>query len=175
MSLFTKNNKMAISFIKKRIIILVIFIIFFIAGFIYQSRLIYEPMLILENSAGIAEVKINEDIFTVFIADDAKEKRRGLIGHKSLSKNSGMLFIFDSPSIPHFWMKDMQFSIDIIWIYQNQIIGWSENALPQPSVLSDELVIYYPPSLVNMVLEVAAGTVRESDMRIGDMVIINYK
>ncbi len=152
-----------------------IFIIFFITGLIYQSRLIHKPMLILENSAGTAEVKINENVFTVFIADDAEEKRRGLIGHKSLSKNSGMLFIFDSPNMPHFWTKDMQFPIDIIWIYQNQIIGWSENALPQPSVLSDELVIYYPPSLVNMALEVAAGTVRESDMKIGDMVIINYK
>jgi len=157
------------------LIIVAVFIIFVIAGLIYQTRSIYEPMLILENHTELAEVKINEDIFTVFIADDVEEKRRGLIGHESLSKKSGMLFIFDLPNIPHFWMKDMQFPIDIIWIFQNQIIGWSENALPQPSVLSDELIIYYPPSLVDMVLEVTAGTVRESNIRIGDIVIVNYK
>jgi len=155
--------------------IVAVFIIFVIAGLIYQTRPIYKPVLILESHTELAEVKINEDIFTVFIADDAEEKRRGLIGHKSLSEKSGMLFIFDLPNIPHFWMKDMQFPIDIIWIFQNQIIGWSENASPQPSALNDELIIYYPPSLVDMVLEVAAGTIRESNMRIGDMIIVNYK
>jgi len=151
------------------------FIIFVVVVLTYQARSIYEPVLILENRTELTEVKINEKVFNVFIADSEEEKRQGLIGYKSLSKNSGMLFIFDSPNMPHFWMKDMQFPIDIIWIYQNQIIGWSENALPQPSALNDELIIYYPPSLVNMVLEVAAGTVRESSIRIGDIVTVNRK
>ena len=151
------------------------FIIFVVVALTYQARSIYEPVLILENRTELTEVKINEKIFNVFIADSEEEKRQGLIGHKSLSKNSGMLFIFTVPNIPRFWMKDMQFPIDIIWIFQNQIIGWSENALPQPSALNDELIIYYPPSLVDMVLEVAAGTVRESNIKIGDIVTVNRK
>jgi len=155
--------------------IVAVFIIFVIAGLIYQAYPIYESILILENRTELTEVKINEKVFNVFIADSEEEKRHGLIGHESLSKNSGMLFIFNSPNMPHFWMKDMQFPIDIIWIFQNQIIGWSENALPQPSALDDELIIYYPPSLVDMVLEVAAGTVKESNIKIGDIVIVNRK
>ena len=157
-------------------LIVIAIILFLIAGLIYKFYPIYKQSIsILESHAELAEVKINEDIFTVFIADSKEEKKRGLIGHKSLSEKSGMLFIFDAPSVPRFWMKDMQFPIDIIWIYQNQIIGWSENATPQPSALNSELIIYYPPSSINMVLELAAGTVKASNLRIGDIVTIKYK
>jgi len=158
----------------KLIIVVIIFVI--IAGIFYKFYPDYrQSVSILESHTELAEVKINEKVFNVFVADSEEERRRGLIGHKSLSKNSGMLFIFDAPSMPRFWMKDMQFPIDIIWIYQNQIIGWSENALPQPSALNDELIIYYPPSLVDMVLEVASGTARENNIRIGDIVTVNHK
>jgi len=82
----------------------VVFIIFFVMGLIYKSRPIYKPISVLESYA-----KINDSIFIVFIADNKEERACGFIDHKSLSKNSGMLFIFDVPSVPRFWMKDMQF------------------------------------------------------------------
>jgi len=157
-------------------LIIIVTILVIIGDIFYKFYPAYKQSVsILESNTELAEVKINEDIFTVFIADDKEEQKRGLIGHKSLSERSGMLFIFDAPNIPRFWMKDMQFPIDIIWIFQNQIIGWSENALPQSSTLNSEFIIYYPPSLVDMVLEVAAGTVERKNIRIGDIVIIEHK
>jgi len=65
--------------------------------------------------------------------------------------------------------------IDIIWISQNQIIGWSENILPEPDALESEFIRYYPPEPVDMVLEVAAGIISRLNFRIGDIVTVKYK
>src|SRR5947208_11440214 len=43
-------------------------------------------------------------------------RSRGLQGKEGLKKNEGMLFIFEQDGLHRFWMKDMKFPIDIIWI-----------------------------------------------------------
>jgi uncharacterized membrane protein (UPF0127 family) len=35
---------------------------------------------------------------------------------QSLPQDQGMLFVFDDQKIRAFWMKNMQFSLDIIWM-----------------------------------------------------------
>lgn len=64
-----------------------------------------------------------------------------------------MLFIFETPGQHGFWMKDMNFSIDIVWIDENlQIVGIDKNIAPEtfPN-------IFYPNQLVKYVLEIPAG------------------
>ncbi|MEK7167375.1 MAG: DUF192 domain-containing protein, partial [Patescibacteria group bacterium] len=70
--------------------------------------------------------------------------------------------------IPSFWMKDMRFSLDIIWIKDDMIIGFEKNVQPQP--LGEELRVYQPESFVNYVLEVPAGFVDGKGIKIGDKV-----
>lgn len=55
----------------------------------------------------------------VEIADDAKEQEKGL-GHRScIGQDQGMLFVHQKPGLYSFWMKDMGFPIDIVWIDEN--------------------------------------------------------
>ena len=63
-------------------------------------------------------------------------------------------------------MRDMKFSIDIIWIRDNAVVDVSEN-LPLP-VFGNLLIEYSPSSNINKVLEVPAEFVKANNIKIGD-------
>ena len=76
-----------------------------------------------------------------------------------------MLFIFPKPARQNFWMKDMKFPIDILWIKGDKIIGVAENAaLP---ITGQELEIYSSPEEADRVLEINAGKAREWGVKVG--------
>ena len=83
-----------------------------------------------------------------------------------------MLFVFSSPGIQNFWMKDMNFPIDIIWISGGKVAGFAQDAEPQPGVPLWRLTIYTSPNNVDQVLEVPAGTVAKDGITIGAPVVI---
>ncbi len=115
------------------------------------------------------EVRVGGVTFTVELATTTMEKTRGLSYRASLADGSGMLFTF-SPGIQNFWMKDMNFPIDIIWIAEDKVVGFVKNAEPQPGASLWELTIYNSPDGVDRVLEVNAGIVAKDNIKIGDLV-----
>ena len=66
-------------------------------------------------SSGVI-LEIGEETFIVEIADNDEERVRGLSLREPIEANRGMLFIFDVSGNYSFWMKDMLFALDIIWI-----------------------------------------------------------
>ena len=52
----------------------------------------------------------------VEVADTLKKRSLGLGKRASLKKGWGMLFVFEKRKPHRFWMKDMQFPLDIIWL-----------------------------------------------------------
>lgn len=67
------------------------------------------------------------------VADTEASRVLGLSGRDSLSDDRGLLFVFDQPSEQHcFWMKDMKFTIDMVWFDENkQVIHTADNVSPQ--------------------------------------------
>ena len=56
------------------------------------------------------------------VADEPDERALGLMNRKKLAKNMGMLFVYDKPSAPQFWMKNTLVSLDIVFSdYEGQI------------------------------------------------------
>ncbi len=114
----------------------------------------------------IPQVTIGGHTFVVTLAKTADEHERGLSGKKSMSQNEGMLFVFENNGLYSFWMKDMLFPLDIVWIDENnKIVHVEENLLPQTypkSFISKELAKY--------VLELNGGIVRKNSIRVGDKV-----
>lgn len=81
------------------------------------------------------------------------EREQGLSGQKALPKDSGVLFVFQSAGVYGFWMKDMNFPIDMVWIGADKTVsgvapGVSPSSYPQ---------IFYPPTPITYVLELASG------------------
>lgn len=118
------------------------------------------------------EVKIRDAIFSVEVASTTLEQARGLSFRPSLPENQGMLFVFGTSSVQNFWMKDMHFPLDMIWIGGNKIVGFVQNAVPEPDKAIWSLKIYTSPDGVDKVLEVNAGTVLQDNIQVGDLVQI---
>lgn len=89
----------------------------------------------------------------VTIADTPLEQEQGLSGTDSLAEGTGKLFVFDTPNIYGFWMKDMQYPLDFIWIDSTMhIIDITPAVGPETYP-----TVFYPPSPVQYVLEVHSG------------------
>ena len=107
----------------------------------------------------------------VEVADTLWKRRLGLSKRSNLKKNWGMLFVFDKLEAHHFWMKDMNFALDIIWLDNHRIVDIIKNVKP---VKSDEIPpILKPLSPANFVLEIAAGRANELKLKKGDF--LSYK
>lgn len=105
----------------------------------------------------------------VEIADTSDKKSKGLSARKSLDKGSGMLFIFAKDTAPAFWMKDMLFPIDIVWINDDKIIQIDKSVPnPIPGTIDSQLPLYRPSLPINYVLEVNAGFSDKNGFEVGD-------
>ena len=114
---------------------------------------------------------VGDKELTVTVADNSSERAQGLSGRESLAADEGMLFIYDRPTYPGFWMYDMNFDLDMIWILENQVIDITENVpAPPPGTPKSQLNKYYPDDVVDMILEVNAGYSQKNNIQIGDTV-----
>lgn len=106
------------------------------------------------------------------VVNTPKSIAQGLSGRDGVGVD-GMMFIFDQPTIPQFWMKEMKFDLDIIWISQQRIVEISRNvSAPISGTPLSELPTYSPKQSIEMVLEVEAGKATEWELAIGDLVVI---
>lgn len=121
----------------------------------------------------ITEVVVGKKTVKVELRNDDAGRAQGLSGRATLSADTGMLFDFTDTStrIPGFWMKEMLFDIDIIWISQNKITAINRS-VPKPAegVTLDQLPVYYPPGEIDYVLEVPAGWSQKNKIEIGELV-----
>lgn len=119
------------------------------------------------------ELTVDGVTFNVEIASTMLDQTRGLSFRTSLGANDGMIFLFGSGSTQTFWMKDMNFALDMIWISGNTVAGFSQNVpAPAPGAQLWQLPIYSSPANVDKVLEVNAGTVAKYNIKVGDTVTI---
>ena len=162
-----------------------LFVVGFILASIYlKNRQILSPYNSDNNSIDqetkegkvkTAKIEIGEKTITAEVADNDKTRELGLSFRTKLDGSSGMLFVFDSYVTPFFWMKDMQIPLDMIWIRDDMVIDFDENVpIPNPGTELNLLPKYSPREIVNYVLEVNAGFVKENGVKVGDGVIINF-
>lgn len=112
---------------------------------------------------------INGSKILVDIADTPEKRTLGLSGRLSLAQDEGMFFILDSPGRFSFWMKDMNFPIDIIWIdAEFKVADITKNAIPEsfPNTFEPRAPILY-------VLETVAGWADKNGIKIGDTVLFH--
>jgi hypothetical protein len=101
---------------------------------------------------------------SIEIASSSEQMMRGLSGRMSLEDGKGMLFIFNDLGNHGFWMKEMYFPIDIIFINENfDVVGIKKSLLTStyPEIFGEEFVSKY-------VLEVPAGFVDKNQIKVGD-------
>jgi uncharacterized membrane protein (UPF0127 family) len=133
----------------------------------------------LDRKPNSTEIKISSASTTIVatIANTENKRSLGLSYTEKLDENAGMLFIFDDVNQKNFWMRDMNYDLDIIWLDVNkQVNGFFEN-VPAASYNSKhpELSkIYHSPDNTKYVLEVNAGTISKDKIKVGDTLDFKY-
>lgn len=111
-------------------------------------------------------IRIGEKDVTVLIARTPEEQRQGLSGRAGLGPGEGMLFVFPKDGLYGIWMKDMLFSIDIIWLSsKGVIVSIAPNVSPDTYPQS-----FTPDAPARYVLELPAGFANTYRLKKGDMV-----
>jgi uncharacterized membrane protein (UPF0127 family) len=107
--------------------------------------------------------------FIMEVADTPAQQELGLGKRDSLAADYGMLFAFTSAGLRCFWMKDMRFPLDIIWIGSDKKIGHIEKSL-SPDTYPQS---YCPQLAARYVIELNAGTADKLGLHDGDVLPIN--
>jgi uncharacterized membrane protein (UPF0127 family) len=126
----------------------------FVAGH-FMPRSPYSHALLIGNTK-----------ISVAYAVTPQEQEQGLSGTTKLPMSRGMLFVFPEDTTTLFWMKDMQYSLDIIWIgTDKRVVDISPDLAP-----STYPATFGPKAPIRYALEVPAGFAKANDVTIGTKV-----
>lgn len=138
---------------QKQLLIISFFLgLFLLSWFIFKQKLGAQSLLALPDHS-IIEFQIDGKLLNVEVVNTPASITQGLSGREKL-ETDGMLFVFAQPQILTFWMKDMKFPIDIIWLKNDLILGKERNVQPPAVDTPDEqLERFIAPQPANLVLE----------------------
>lgn len=69
-------------------------------------------------------LRVGDQRYVLEVAETTAEHKQGLSGRTSMSPGTGMLFVFPKEGRQCFWMKDMHFSLDIIWLGSQKKVAY---------------------------------------------------
>ncbi len=162
-------------------------LVFFIIGLFYniskidinsisknQNKTEYskpEEKLIIEGYN--STLKINENKYLIEKAEGREETSLGLSGRVSMCRECGMLFIFEKEDNYAFWMKDMNYDLDIIFIdIDKKIVEIHANVKKEAynKVEPNKSEKIRNTQKAKYILELNAEVVQEKNIKVGDMV-----
>ncbi len=94
-------------------------------------------------------------------ADTDDERIRGLSGREKLDPGSSMVFVFDNSATHCMWMKDMKFSLDMVWLDEDKKITEIKKNL-KPESFPEEFCAHG-----KYVIEMNAGTADKAGLTAG--------
>lgn len=113
----------------------------------------------------LREIKIGEIVFQAEIVATPNKRNQGLSQRNDLCESCAMLFLFNEKSRYTFWMKDMNFDLDIIWIDNDEVAHIARNVSRKK-----ELEIIEPDCEADKVLEINAGLTDKLGIKTGDKI-----
>lgn len=138
-----------------------------------------------QESNKYVTIQIGRKVYRLEIAATAEAWRQGLSNRRQLPANAGMLFRFDQPVLERFWMQGMQFPLDFIWLKDDVVVQIAENILPpcensskwalslnSKPVCTKNVTILEPDQFFDKVIELNAGEIKQSGIKIGDVITI---
>ncbi len=122
-----------------------------------------EPVPIPENAV------ILEDgtVISLEIARTDAEQMRGLMYREGIGENEGMLFVFERERRYEFWMKNVKFPIDMLWLDSGFKVVHIERGVPPCS--AEPCPRYAPTNPGKYVLELKANLTRKRGIAVGDV------
>jgi len=136
---------------KKKVLLIIFLAVVVLLGAVFIFTRKSKQKIILGN----CEFEIEEAV-----SDEARAK--GLSDRDKLCDNCGMLFVFDELGDYGFWMKDMRFDLDMVWIAGDKVVDIDKN------ISKDSGGTFYAKWKVDRVLEINSGKAEACRIKVGD-------
>lgn len=114
-------------------------------------------------------ITINDSTLEVEVVTTPESTTQGLSGREEIGAD-GMLFVFPTTGVRQFWMPEMKFDIDIVWIRNAEVVGVAAQ-VPKPAPAQTALPTYSSELPVNVVLELPSGKANDLGIKPGSTVI----
>ncbi len=111
-------------------------------------------------------MSVGDKVVYARLANNDSERTRGLSGSSQLADDQAMLFVFDQDGRWGVWMKDMRYSLDILWLDSGKkVVDIAQNVSPNtyPTVFS-------PKNNARYVVELPAGFTDQHQVSVGQAV-----
>lgn len=120
------------------------------------------------TSTTYAYLKTDDRCVTLAVARTPSEKKQGLSERENLPTDEGMLFVYEDTSRRGFWMKNMNFAIDIFWLDESSNVVTVKRSA-QPSSYPES---FYPDQSAKNVIETVAGFAETENINSGDRLTV---
>lgn len=145
----------------------------YILGFIIVI-IVAALVVVLLSKTGIlgkkATATFGDKKVTLDVADTEQTREKGLSGRSSLADDHGMLFLFDEPGLPTFWMKGMKFPIDILFLNNDKIVTIYKNVSAPKTTTENPKEYYQPTYPSDKVIELKAGAADQYNLKQGNTI-----
>ncbi|MDP3957781.1 MAG: DUF192 domain-containing protein [bacterium] len=120
----------------------------------------------LQYDALPTHMELDGKRFTLETAMTEEAQERGLGERESLCSTCAMLFVFEEPGRHAFWMKDMRFPIDIVWLSGDKVVFVAHEVSPDFSGILD------PEVVSDRVIELSSGAAKDAE--VGEEIRFSY-
>jgi uncharacterized membrane protein (UPF0127 family) len=118
----------------------------------------------VNSELSTTDIRIDGKVFKAEVAETLTDKAKGLSGRDCLASDRAMLFPYQTAGNYCFWMKDMNFPIDMVWLNADkQILNIASDVRPDTYPQS-----FCPEGSAQYIVEVNAGIAQVNDWQPGD-------
>ncbi len=160
---FPKARPSETSNFRTKILLLLVVLVVLSATLLFINKKYFNYS---EYGNKLIQIKLGQEVFLAEVVDSQKKIEKGLSGRDSLCEKCAMLFLFNDSTKRNFWMKDMKFSLDLIWLKDNRIVQISSR-IPYKSGKNEVAKSLFD---TDKVIEINAGISEKLGLEVGDMV-----
>lgn len=106
---------------------------------------------------------LGDGVYHARIAATPSAREKGLGGTINLAPHHAMLFVFETSDRWGIWMKDMQYSIDVVWLNEQKQVVYSVSNMSPDSYPKE----FTPNMPARYVVELPAGAIAKRAITIG--------
>lgn len=136
-----------------------------LAAFTINAQTVFagDPLLLPPDPAALSvETKSGEQRFSIEVADEPAEWRRGLMFRTAMADDHGMLFVFEDSQPRCFTMQNTAIPLDLMFVGEDGKIRAIEKGRPFSTMP------ICPRVGAHFVLELKAGTAQIAGIQIGE-------
>lgn len=116
-------------------------------------------------------LKIGDKNYEIFLTEDEEDMKKGLAVFEDIKDSQGMLFEFSTEDFHSFWMKDMKFDIDMIFLDKEmKVVHIFENVRKDTYKNETDYKIFIPKLKSKYVVEIKSGEIKKNKIKIGDII-----